>query len=535
MTSSMDKNQRRTAIQLIFHLQEAIRRRCMMSFAFFLQYCMIEDKLTASAIPFLLWPAQEKILPAISGSPRLIILKARQLGLTWLTAAYCLWLVLARPLQLIIIISISEDIAIEFLDRMKFMLSRLPDWITQGRIKSQTTQTITVNHPEGVSVVKSLPTTDFGAQSKTPDLLILDETCWNRSISEIYAASKPGIDAAGGRIIIISNTIKTAPGWSWTRGIFTGALKGENDFTRIFLPWTARPDRPVDFRRRQVREGMDEDDIIEQYPETEEEAISILTGSYFGKVLARHTGLKKGLNGDLARNKLKEIEWTPAPQGILEVWRYPYPELDGYDGRPWLWRYAVGSDVSEGLGQTYSVAYVIDRVHDEIVARMRSNRVDAYQWAELLYLLSCWYDGAVICAERTGAGQTTVKRLAELNANQYVRTVPAKVGGGLTTEIGWHESQEAKHLLCGELKTWLRTMKGTLYDGVLLDECSTWIKHEGTGRLGPEEGHLGDCVIAAGCTVIGAQSYGGAAEKVKPEPTGWLKREIEGRKSVWAA
>ena len=57
---------------------------------FILNHCWIEDKQNKCAIPFALWPEQERILSRIVNSPRLIILKARQLGLTWMVAAYVL-------------------------------------------------------------------------------------------------------------------------------------------------------------------------------------------------------------------------------------------------------------------------------------------------------------------------------------------------------------------------------------------------------------------------------------------------------------
>ena len=72
------------------------------SFLYFLDnYCWIEDKAAGEAIPFDLWPAQRNIIPKFISSRLLIILKARQLGLTWLTAAYCLWVSITKRMQLI--------------------------------------------------------------------------------------------------------------------------------------------------------------------------------------------------------------------------------------------------------------------------------------------------------------------------------------------------------------------------------------------------------------------------------------------------
>jgi hypothetical protein len=430
-------------------------------------------------------------------------------------------------------------------------LRKLPDWLYPPIIKD-TTEVLRFQHENGLtSEIKSLTTTEAGAQSKTPDLLILDETCWNPYVRKIYNASKPGIDAAGGRIIVISNSIKTAPGWAWTRQIFTEAVKGINGFKYIFMPWQDRPGRPPDFREKQVSEGMHPQDVVEHYPETIEEAVSALSGSFFGDSLGSHEKtLFEGIRGNPIEDKQKEISFEDDKTGVLEMWRWPYYEADDWNGHYYTNRYAIGSDVSEGLGQTYSVAYVIDRKLDELVARLRSNRIDAADWAKWLWLLSKWYssainrgnnkvdrDPALICVERTGAGQTTVKELEKLNANQYVRIIPGKLGSGITKEFGWHETEQSKYELCGDLRTWFRNTKGGFYCSLLFDEASTTIKHEGTRRIGPEdETKLWDCVVAAGCTLQASNFLEGPPEKIEGYPTGWLKQwKDEGEQaSVWA-
>ena len=481
------------------------------SFAYFIQsYCQIEDKQNKCAIPFTLWPEQVRVISSIEEADRLIILKARQLGLTWMVAAYVLWLAWTRALQLIVVISVTEELSIEFLDRVYFMLDRLPPDFSPT-IKARTKQTLEIRHEDGlVSTIKSLPTTEMGAQSKTPTLLVLDETSRNRLVAEIYAASLPGIDAAGGRVIVISNSIKDAPGWPWTREIYTGSMKDENVFERIFMAWQARPDRPADFKELKILDGMTEEDFSQHYPETEEEAISSIGGAYFGDALARHAnGSWKGTIGTLEEAD-GGYAFQEDKRGLLEVWKPP-------DITPWLYRYAMGADVSEGLGNTYSVAYVYDRLNDEIVARMRSNRVDAYRWGEMLNDLAGYYARALVCPERTGAGQTTIKRLRELGANLYVRVKADKAGHGVLKVYGWEESRNSKQELAGDLRAWLKRTETPVPDGVFMDECSTFILRE-DGSLGHEEGKHDDCVIGAGLMLQASNFISQRPEKVKDKP-----------------
>jgi hypothetical protein len=438
-------------------------------------------------------------------------------------------------LQLIIVISEKEDLAKEFIDRCKFILNRLPVWLYPQLVKD-TESVLKFRHIDEktgaplYSEIKSLTTTEGGAQSKTPTRLILDEAARNRYLKSIWNWSKPGIDAAKGKIAVISNAVKDGISWWWVRDAISAIIKGEMDADMFFIPWHEHPNRGPDFIEQQIRENPqdDEDEIRWNYPETIDEFISAVRGSYFGKALARHTKTCPGIRGQLQRDRWHDLEFVQDPRGILEVWRFPYYHLADWDGVLWRNRYAIGADVAEGLGGNYSVAYVIDKFMDEIVARLRSNRLDAHEFGNALHNLSLHYDNALICCEWNGAGITTIKRLEALNANQYVKLVPGKVGSPVTKQLGWRQSEQGKHELCGDLKTFLNMMQGTLYCGILVDECSTFIRHEG-GRLGSEnESKNDDCVIAGGLTVQ-AMKFTGLAKKIQKKPTGWLEKWQAGK------
>ena len=507
------------------------------SFVYFLNtYTWIEDKEAKRPIKLELWPAQAKIIPDIVDQLLLILLKTRQVGLTWLSAAYALWQAMRSPIYLGVVISASEDHAIEFLGRLTFILDRLPEWLVPP-IARRTKMEIEFQHVgKTTAAIKSMPTIMMGAESKTPNLLIIDEAHTIREVKSIFNSSYPGIEQAKGQVIIIANSVKSGPGWPFVRDMYLDSISGANKFRRIFLPWNSHPGRPTDFRERMVDSGMAQEDVIWHFPATEDEAISSINSSYFGDALARHTMAKRGVTGNFVRDpRTKEVTFNQEKNGLVELWRFPYAKVKNFDGYTWTHRYCMGSDVSEGLGLSYSVGYVMDRVLDENICKVKSNRIDAHKWAEILSMASDYYERALITVERTGAGQTTVKRLEELKANQSVKITPGRVGGGLTKEIGWHESRESKHELCGDLRRWLKEMRGTVWDAELIGQCQTWIQDE-IGRLGPEEGKLGDCVMAAGCT-IQAHQFLPQPEKIVPEPEGWLKRwkEEKSRGGAWAS
>jgi hypothetical protein len=441
-----------------------------------------------------------------------------------------------------VIISASEDHAIEFLNRVYFILDRLPAWLYPP-VKTHTKMILEFQHKETVSTIKSMPTIEMGAESKTPNLLIIDEAHTIREVARIFNSSYPGIEQARGQVIVIANSVKSGPGWPFVRDLYLDSILGKNEFTRIFLPWNAHPGRPTDFRERMERAGMSHEDVIWHYPETEDEAISAIASSYFGDALSRHVtpqivalrSNSKSVKGIFVRDKNKEVQFIPKDNGIVELWRHPYFLNTKWDQYYWERRYCGGADVSEGQGASDSVCYIMDRVIDEFVCKIRSNRISAHEFAQILAMASEYYERAILCVERTGAGQTTVKILDELKANQTVRITSGKTGSGVTKELGWHESHQAKHELCNDLRQWLKTMKGTIWDGELIGQCQTWIEDE-LGKLGPEEGKYGDHVMAAGCT-IQAHLYQGNVQKIIPPEDGWLSRlQVEkSGGSVWAA
>lgn len=536
------------------------------SFEYFLdEYVYIEDKATNQPIKLALWPAQRDTIPVFLDEQFIIFLKAHQLGYTWLfVAAYGIWKSITTPMHQMIVNSFNEDVGKEIIDRCRFILNRLPEWLYPPISKNSTLeiefmhQIDKIDSPSNIEVI---PATEKGGQSKTPNIMVFDESCWNRYFAMALNGSLPGIKVAKGRIIVISNAIKNAPGWPFTRGIYVGAMRNTNNFKNIFLPWWANPNRSrrilynddgsvmldgkqqpmTEFKFDMLRSGgkdggrMDEEDFEQRYPETETEAISIMGGSFFSKVLNRHDEhLTDGLIGKLFKSQAKDIEFKEdSTRGNIEFWRFPYYLLEGWDHLYWRNRYAIGSDVSEGLGESYSVAYVYDRHLEELVARMRSNRIDAHKWGTMLYWLSLFYDRALIVPERTGAGITAVKRLQDLNGNVFSRLIAGKAGDPTTQELGWSETHQAKHELAGDLKTWLGAVKTpAVYCNLLIDECSTYILDE-HGRLNPEEGHFGDCVIAAGLAIQGDLALGRKPEIIDPGPSGWLKEWQEGEKDNW--
>ncbi len=146
----------------------------------------------------------------------------------------------------------------------------------------------------------------------------------------------------------------------------------------------------------------------------------------------------------------------------------------------------------------------------------------------------CFTNSSVMNSRR-GAGITTIDRLRALKANLYMRELVDKVGKAVTQQYGYLETKEAKQLICGSLKSYLGSGR-KVFDRLLLQECSTFIKDEEKEKLGADEGFHDDCVIAAALALHG-DFYLPACEKIPHPLTGWRARKLEEERkgSVWAS
>ena len=109
--------------------------KCSRSALYFIvEYVTIYDATTSEWIDFRLWPAQRKALAVLAASTKVLILKARQLGLSWLVLAYCLHVMLFRPRSRVLLFSMREDEAFELLRRVKFMYGQLPAWMRAASV-----------------------------------------------------------------------------------------------------------------------------------------------------------------------------------------------------------------------------------------------------------------------------------------------------------------------------------------------------------------------------------------------------------------
>lgn len=228
-----------------------------------------------SDVPFQLWPAQQDVLSSMRFERLLVILKARQLGMTWLACGFALWLCTQFPGQQVLVFSQGQLEANGIVDRVRYMYQQHLDRDTLPEITADNTQRIQWSNG---SKIQSLPATRKAGRSFSASLVIFDEFAFMLFGSDLFGAAKPTIDDGGMMWLISSADGQGTPYHQfWQR-----AEANLNGFKPIFLDWKARPSRGPDWRDRRITESFgDVVKVLREYPESPQEAFSAAAGQIY--------------------------------------------------------------------------------------------------------------------------------------------------------------------------------------------------------------------------------------------------------------
>lgn len=226
----------------------------------------------STLVPFDLWPEQRRALEVIQTAPRLIILKARQLGITWLILAEDLWDCLHHPGVVVLYFSKGQLEADELIRRVAGMYERYDG--TKSRLVKQNGSELVWDNG---SRMRSLPATPSAGRSFTATKVRFDEFAFMQWGQQVYTAAKPTIDG-GGKLIVFSTANGEGDAF---HTLWEGAIKGLNSFATLFLPWHARPSRDAAWYARVESDALTSAEMRREYPGTPEDAFSPITADQF--------------------------------------------------------------------------------------------------------------------------------------------------------------------------------------------------------------------------------------------------------------
>lgn len=380
------------------------------------RYCYIYDATEAKWIPFKLWKEQARTLVDMKENRLTVILKARQLGITWLVLGFALWLMLFHPAVTVLIFSRRDAEAVYLLgeERLRGMYTRLPEWMKARGVLIENAHEWQLSNG---SIARAFPTS--AGDSYTASLVIVDEADLAPDLARVMNAVKPTIDG-GGRMVMLSRSDNSRPD-SMFKKIYRAAKAKTNGWKAVFLPWWVRPSRDAAWYEEQkadIQSRTDSlDDLHQQYPATDVEALSAQSKD-------------KRLSGVwLERCYVEAVpssaQSAPAIPGLV-VWREP----EAGHG------YVIGADPAEGNPTSdNSSLHVLDETTGEEVAQL-TGKFQPSTFGSHIASLATYYKNAAALVERNNHGHAVILWLRDNSKT--------KVLLGLDNKPGWQTTSVSK-------------------------------------------------------------------------------------------
>lgn len=398
--------------------------KCADSFLYFVEtFVYIQDKEEQSWIRFSLWAAQKAVAVELQGYSRVVILKARQLGLSWLVVAYAVWHMIFDPIAEIIAFSKTEREAKDLLERAKGIYNRLPAWMQCAGALINKATTWKLSNGSRFQV---LPRT--GGDSYAATLIIFDEADHVEDFAKMYSRAKPAVGKTG-KIFIISTSNKDKPA-SLYKTIFTKAFTGHTSTRAVFIPYYAHPERDAAWYEQEHANYFEEfgsyDEFEAHYPATPEQALKART-----------------LNKFFPPHWLQAAYDNPKPLYVVGRAGYPdappqVPNFTGliiYDMPEAGRQYLVGVDTAEGGKNSNETAItVLDARHFVEVAHL-SGLIDATSTGRIASELAVFYNDALLNIERNNHGHTVIAEALRLGKARLFINKDKKYGW-LSNSVG---------------------------------------------------------------------------------------------------
>lgn len=473
------------------------------------------------AILFPVREAQEETLRQVMSDRYVIILKARQIGYSTLFAAYCLWLAMFWPDNVIVMLSRNEREAQKLLAKADYAYKRLPEWLKDRGAKRTDKNVMKITFDNG-SGIESMPSKEDPARGSAVSLIIVDEWAFFENAEEAWASIEPVTDV-GGRVIGLS----TANGaGNFYHEFWNRAVSGNSQFTHLFYPWHANTDRDDNWYEVK-KKNMLPWQLAQEYPTSPEEAFIRSGNPVFDVDALRLLDTREPrygyLDTEVSGSKRNPTFIPASNESPLRVWDMPQTGF----------QYVVGGDVAEGLEYgDYSCAQVVCLQTNAIVAQWHGH-IDADLFGEECAKLGWFYNKALVAVEVNNHGLTTNKALQRMG---YPKVYVRRELDGKTThqvrqsKVGWSTNRASKPLMIDELAMAIREGLG-IPDRGTIGELLTYVRNE-RGQMGgsPHDDRVIGLAIA-----VQMLRFATAPEYREPEDTYWtfdyfMKKVLKGDK-----
>ena len=341
-----------------------------------------------------LWKHLEYLLRVLSTYKRVIILKSRQIGVSWLLASWVTRRIIIQPESRILMTSEGQTEAAELLDKCRFIYNHLPDYLKVEKPLPDGAEAFGL--PTNNSRILALPSTEKAGSGFGATDVVADELDKHEYAEKNFITIKPTVDAGGQYIGCF--TVNTEEPNSFPKRLFKDAREGLNGFFPVFLGWRSRPDRDDAWYQQTLKEfistpGRGLPAMRREYPDSEQEALSPITA-------------QSAFDKDRLQTLWNMASEPETRQGYIHIYQKPRPGLV----------YGAGVDTGEGVGGDYSVLTIIGKygLQSEVVALIYSNTIKTDLFSYEIDKLCREYFNPKLVVENNAVGIAVLNELQRL-------------------------------------------------------------------------------------------------------------------------
>jgi hypothetical protein len=423
-------------------------------------------------IPFKLFDYQEQLIRDYKENRFNVILKARQLGISEVTAAYACWLMLFHKEKNIIVMASKLETAKNIIRKVITSFKKLPKWLLLADVVTDNKLSVELSNG---SRIAAIATSEDAGRSEAVSFLIIDEAAFVPRFDELWTGLYSTV-AAGGSAAVLSTPNGVGNKF---HEICSDAEESRNEFKFHRFMWWLHPDRAVGIQDDVERPGFKTSPWFKN---------EIAAANMSPRDVAQELECNFNASGDtvVAPQYLRWMEsCTTIPQEMknwdrnLHVFQQPRDNA----------KYLISADVARGDGKDNSAFHVFDIASMTQVAEYYG-KTPLEEFAALLCDTGHEYGTAILAVENTAIGMACLEHI-KIKAYEnvyYSRRGDQRPGDVVNTYWGTTEddlvpgfttSQKNRSLMISKLEEYIRNRNIYFYSKRLVEELRTFIWNNG--------------------------------------------------------
>ena len=382
-----------------------------------------------------------------------VILKARQLGISTITAGYIVWMMLFHRDKAILVMATKFATAGNLVKKVKGIMRNVPDWLKIATISVDNRTSFELSKG---SSIKAASTSGDAGRSEALSLLVLDEAAHIEGLAELWTGLYPTL-STGGRCIALSTPNGVG---NWFHKTCTEADSGANNFNLTTLAWDVHPDRDEQWYAKETR-------------------------NMSKRQIAQELQCNFNTSGETVIDP-ECMEW------LFSNVKDP-KHRTGFDRNFWIWEefdptcnYLMVVDVSRGDGADFSTFHILKLETLEVIGEYQG-KLTPDLFANMLNQVGREFGNAMMVVENNNIGYTVLDKLVEYgypniyysvkSTHEYIEQSQAEYK--TNTIAGFSTTQKTRPLIVAKLEEFIRNKLIKVYSSRTVNEMKTFIWKNG--------------------------------------------------------